>query len=69
MIWWVILLKLLFGFIAVFFTCALILSCISSILNPQLNTNENGDVEEYGDRSRLLFAIILSVAWAVVIAL
>lgn len=69
MIWWVVLLKFLFGCVAMFFTCAFILSCIGSALNPQLNVDNDGNVEELGDKSRMLFSIILSIAWAVVIAL
>ena len=69
MIWWVVLLKFVFGFVAVFFTSALVLSCIASIINPKINMNEKGEVEELGDKPRILFALIMSVAWAVVIAL
>lgn len=69
MVWWVVLLKFLFGSIAMFFTCAFILSCIGSALNPKLNLTEDGNIEELGDKSRMLFSIILSIAWAIVIAL
>lgn len=69
MIWWVILLKLIFGAIAMFFTCAFVLSCISGAINPKIKMNDNGDFEEEGDRSRSIIAIILSISWAIVIAL
>ena len=69
MVWWVVLLKFLFSVIGLFFTCAFVLSCISSILYPKLNTNSEGNVEEIGDKARIVFSIILSIAWSVVIAL
>jgi len=69
MILWVVLLKFVFGFFAVLSTAALVLSCITSIVNPRINMNEKGEIEELGDKPRILFALVMSVAWAVVIAL
>ena len=69
MIWWVVLLKFIFAAIGMFFTCAFILSCIGSILYPKLSTTSDGGVEELGDGSRMIFSIVMSIAWAIVIAL
>lgn len=69
MIWWVVLLKFVFSAIGMFFTFALILAIITSIVNPKIQLNENGEPEEMGDKARILFAVITSIAWAIVIAL
>lgn len=46
-----------------------ILSCISSIINPQITVDENGQVREKNNNSRLIFLLIASIMWAIVIAL
>lgn len=46
-----------------------ILSCISSIINPQLSVDDNGQVKEKNYNSRLMFLLFSSIAWAIVIAL
>lgn len=57
------------AFIAIASTGLLIISCISSIINPQLSVNKNGVVEEKHNNSRLMFLLITAIAWAIVIAL
>lgn len=46
-----------------------ILSCISSIINPQITVDENGQVREKNNNSRLIFLLVASIMWAIVIAL
>ena len=46
-----------------------ILSCISSIINPQITVDENGQVREKNNNSRLIFLLVTSIMWAIVIAL
>lgn len=46
-----------------------ILSCISSIINPQLSVDKDGQVREKNNNSRLMFLLITSIMWALVIAL
>lgn len=70
MIWLVGILKFLFGTIGVFCICAFVLSCISSIVNPNLDIDEEGNkVGDKYDNVRYILAIIMSVAWGIVIAL
>ena len=46
-----------------------ILSCISSIINPQITVDENEQVREKNNNSRLIFLLVASIMWAIVIAL
>ena len=69
MIWWIVLLKFVFSAIGMFFLLALILAIINSIVNPKININDKGEPEEMGDKARILFAVITSISWAIVIAL
>ena len=46
-----------------------ILSCISSIINPQITVDEDGQVREKNNNSRLIFLLVTSIMWAIVIAL
>lgn len=62
-------LKFIFCSIAVFFTCMFILSSIVSIINPQIGLDKDGKAVEQGDKPRLLFAIIMAVAWGLLAAL
>lgn len=45
------------------------LSCISSIINPQISVDDKGQIKERNNNSRLMFLLISSIAWAIVIAL
>ena len=49
--------------VGVFTTCLLVLSCIGSIVNPQMSVVDDKVVEK-GDNARIVFAIIMAVAWA-----
>lgn len=67
---WVIgILTFICTFIAIFSMGLLIISCISSIINPQLSVDKNGSVIEKHHNSRLMFLLITAIAWAIVIAL
>ena len=56
------------SFIAIFSLGLFILSCISSIVNPQL-TIINGATKEKNENARIMFLLISSIAWAIVITL
>lgn len=68
MLWLIGILKFIFAFIGLFATAMLILSIISSIVNPQISV-EGSEIKEKGLNARYMMAIIMSVAWALVIAL
>lgn len=69
MVWVIGIIKFLCSAIAIFCTCAFILTCISSILNPTFNVSGDNNVTDKYDNVRYLLAIIMSVAWGIVIAL
>lgn len=69
MVWIIGIIVFLCAFIAIVSTGLLIMSCISSIINPQLSVNKDGIVEEKHNNSRLMFLLITAIAWAIVIAL
>jgi hypothetical protein len=54
--------------IAFFCTGLFVISCISSVINPQLRV-ENGEMVDKNQNSRLIFLIIAAITWAIVIAL
>ena len=54
--------------IAFFCTGLFIISCISSVINPQLRV-ENGEMVDKNQNSRLIFLMIAAITWAIVIAL
>ena len=56
------------SFIAIFSLGLFILSCISSIVNPQLSVI-NGATKEKNENARIMFLLISSIAWAIVIIL
>jgi hypothetical protein len=60
--------KFISSVIAVFSTGLFTLSCISSIINPQLVV-EGDIVKEKNQNSRLIFLLITAIAWGIVIAL
>lgn len=61
-------LKFIAAFIAVFVSSLLIIQIISSVINPQFDVVD-GKVIDKNNNSRLIFALIASIAWALVIAL
>ena len=68
MVWVIGIIKFLCAAIALFCTCAFILSCITSVINPNLKVD--GDkVTDGSDNVRYILALILSIAWGIVIAL
>lgn len=60
--------KFIAAFFAVFSTFILIIQIINSVINPQL-TVENNVVVDKNNNSRLMFSLIASISWALVIAL
>lgn len=68
MIWLVGILKFISAFIGITTTGLFIMSCISSIINPQLIV-EGDTVKEKNQNSRYMLLLITAVAWALVIAL
>jgi hypothetical protein len=61
-------LKFIAAFIAVFVSFLLIIQIISSVINPQFDVID-GKVIDKNNNSRLIFALIASIAWALVITL
>lgn len=70
MIWVIGIIKFICAAVGIFCTCAFILTCISSIINPNFTVNAEGNkVSDKYDNVRYLLAIIMSVAFGIVIAL
>lgn len=70
MIWLIGIIKFICGAVGVFCICAFVLTCISSVINPDFTVDETGNkVSDKYDNVRYLLAIIMSVAWGIVIAL
>lgn len=61
-------LKFIFSGCGVFFTWVLILNIISSVINPQI-VIENDQPVEKNNNARFMFALIIAICWAFVIAL
>jgi len=68
MVWVIGIIKFLCSAIALFCTCAFILSCITSVINPNFKI-EKDKVVDGSDNVRYILVIILSIMWGVVIAL
>lgn len=68
MLWLIGILKFIFAALGIFMTVMLILAIISSIINPQMSL-EGDKVVENGLNARYMMVIIMSIAWAIVIAL
>lgn len=68
MVWVIGIIKFLCAVIALFCTCAFILSCITSVINPNFKV-EGDKVTDSNDNVRYILVLILSVAWGIVIAL
>jgi len=70
MIWIIGIIKFLCSAVGIFCACAFILSCITSIINPNFNVDENGNkVADKYDNVRYVLAIVMSVAFGIIIAL
>ena len=65
MLWLIGILKFIFAALGMFTTVMLILAIISSIINPQMSLEGDKVVEN----ARYMMVIIMSIAWAIVIAL
>lgn len=68
MLWIIGIVKFIFAALGMSMTVMLILSIISSIINPQMSL-EGDKVIEAGLNARYMMAIIMSISWAIVIAL
>ena len=68
MVWVIGIIKFLCSAIALFCTCAFILSCITSVINPNFKV-EGDKVTDSNDNVRYILVLILSIAWGIVIAL
>lgn len=72
MIWVIGIIKFICSAVAIFCTCAFILTCITSVINPDFSViEEDGKKVVYDryDNIRYTLSIIMSIAWGVVIAL
>ena len=69
MTWFIGIITFLCAFIGAVTLGLFILSCISSVINPQIVVDEQGQVREKNNNSRLMFLFITSIMWAIVIAL
>lgn len=68
MVWIIGIIKFVFAVIAIFTMCLFVTSTISSIISPEI-IEENGVAREKGANTRYYLALIMSAAWAIVIAL
>jgi hypothetical protein len=62
-------LEFIFSFFAIAFTWVLVLNIIAAVANPQIVLDEKGNPIEKNDSARFWFALIISICWAVVIAI
>lgn len=69
MAWLIGIITFLCAFIGAVTLGLFILSCISSVINPQIVVDEQGQVREKNYNSRLVFLFTTSFMWAIVIAL
>lgn len=69
MAWLIGILKFIFSFIGIASTVLFVLACMTSIVNPQIKVTEEGKTEEKGTNTRYMLGLIMSIAWALVIAL
>ena len=61
-------LKFIAAFFAVFISLILIIQIINGVINPQISV-EDGKIIDKSNNSRLIYALMASIAWALVIAL
>lgn len=66
--WFVGILIFISSVIAIFTSGLFIISCLNGIINPNIVVT-NGEVKDANQNSRLIFLIIASIAWALVITL
>ena len=66
---WVIgIIEFICAFFGIFFTGLFVISCISSVINPQIRVVD-GEITDKNQNSRLYFLLFTAIAWAIVIAL
>lgn len=68
MVWVLGILKFICTFIAIMSLGLFTLSCVASIVNPQLTVIDGEVKEKYGN-SRLMYLLITAIAWAFVVVL
>jgi len=69
MLWLITLIKFIAVIVGVFSMCLFVISCIMLAIAPEIVTDEQGHVYEKHTGSRLWLAVIMAIAWAVVITL
>jgi hypothetical protein len=62
------LLEFIFSTVAIFFSWVLVMSIISSVINPQIIIEENKAIEK-NNNARLIYALIIAICWALVIVI
>jgi hypothetical protein len=55
--------------LAVFFTCMFITSVIKAIINPDIEIDKDGKAYDAHANSRVIYMLLLSIFWGLVIAL
>lgn len=69
MMWIITLIKFIGVIVGVFTACQFVISCIMLNIAPEIVTDKNGKAYEKYEGTRLWLAIIMGIAWAVVITL
>ena len=69
MLWIITLIKFIGVVVGIFSGCLFVLSCIMLTIAPEIVTDKDGKAYEKHEGSRLWLAIIMAIAWAVVITL
>lgn len=59
-------LEFIFAIIAIFFSWVLVMLIVNMVVNPEIKV-ENGKVVEKNSNARLMYALIIAIAWAFVI--
>ena len=62
-------LKFIVSFVAIASTLMFIMSVISSIINPQLVTTEDGQVKEKNANFRAWMGLITAIFWSILIVI
>ena len=62
------LLEFIFSTVAIFFSWVLVMSIISSVINPQIIIEENKAIEK-NNNARLIYSLIIAICWALVIVI
>ena len=68
MTWLIGIITFICSVVGFFTTGVFILSCVASVINPQIKF-EDGEVVDRYQNSRLIYLMIASIAWGIVIAL